>query len=54
MLSTICLIFGIICFVIEAFKPLSKTPSRVGFMWLGFAFWMLSILLRGVNIGHIG
>jgi hypothetical protein len=46
MLATILVVFALVLSAIGAFY----NPPKVSLGWLGFACFMLSILLRGINI----
>lgn len=46
-LASIFLVLALICFVCATFN----LPSKVNFVALGLALWVLSILLGGVRVG---
>jgi hypothetical protein len=50
MLTLILLVFAFVCFTLGAFW--NPAPPRVDLKALGLAFWVLSVLLAGMKLGH--
>ena len=50
MIGIALLIVALICFLLAA----ANLPFRVNLMALGLAFWVLSILIGGLSVGHAG
>lgn len=52
MIGLVLMVIALICFIIEA----ANIPSRVNFMALGLALWVLAILFGGYSatVQHLG